>query len=289
MSIEERFEERDVRVGDLKGVVMLPAGPARAGLVLSDGSGPATRDAWQVVPAWLAERGVATLRHDKPDTWRAQSFADRAAEALTALAVLRREAAVERAGLIGYSQGGWVALAAAVTAPDRVGFVVTVSGPAVTPAEQERVRMERAMRAAGLSPEVIEAGLRWADERAARLLAGEAPEAVLRAQAAQRAEPWHPHVADGPYATAEDLGFVARNAAFDPADLLPFLPCPILAIFGGADELVPVERSVAVLGERLSGRHRGRNGLIVVPGAGHMPPPERFLPVLGEFIDLMSA
>ncbi|GGM86190.1 alpha/beta hydrolase family protein [Dactylosporangium sucinum] len=282
------FEERDVRVGDLEGVVMLPAGPARAGLVLSDGSGPAAKDAWQVVPAWLAERGVATLRHDQPrqpagDLWR------RADEALTALAVLRREAAVERAGVIGYSQGGWAALAAAVTAPDRVGFVVTVSGPAVTPAEQERVRMERAMRAAGLPPETIEAGLRWADERAARLLAGEVPEAVLRAQKAQRSEPWHPHVAGGPYATAEDLGFVARNAAFDPADLLPFLPCPILAIFGGADELVPVERSVEVLGQRLSGRHRGRNGLVVVPGAGHMPPPESFLPLLGEFIDLMSA
>ncbi|WP_238012221.1 alpha/beta hydrolase [Dactylosporangium sp. AC04546] len=283
------IEERPVKVGDLAGIVTVPEGPVRAGLVLSDGSGPATKDAWQVVPQWLAGRGVATLRHDKPATWRAQSFADRAAEALTALAVLRREAAVERAGVIGYSQGGWVALAAAVTAPDRVGFVVTVSGPAVTPAEQERVRMERAMRAAGLPPEDIEAGLRWADERAERVRSGTEPAAVLREQAALPAAPWHPFVTGAPYDTAEDLAFVARNLAFDPSDLLPFLPCPILAIFGGADELVPVERSVAVLGERLSGRHRGRNGLIVVPGAGHMPPPERFLPVLGEFIDLMSA
>ena len=102
----------DSAAGPLGAVLALPDRPARAGLVLADGSGPAVRDDWQGVPGWLAQRGVATLRHDKPGCggspgdWRAQSFADRAAESLAALAALRKQAGVERAGIIGYSQIG---------------------------------------------------------------------------------------------------------------------------------------------------------------------------------------
>jgi pimeloyl-ACP methyl ester carboxylesterase len=298
----------DSAMGPLNAILGMPDGPARGGLVLSDGSGPATRDAWQGVPGWLAARGIATLRHDKPGCggspgdWRAQTFADRATEALGALATLRKHAGVERAGLIGYSQGGWVSLLAAVTVPDQVDYVVTLGGPFVGTEEQERTLLARVMRRHGLPEASVQAGLAWADARAARLTAGEDPVSVHADQARFADRDWAAVVNDGPYATPEELGFFARTLSFDPPALLPFLRCPLLALFGADDEHVPVERSLQVLGARLPGLHRGRNGVGVFPGVGHMlyPVPPRagiplfeqlspaFLPLLGAFMERVA-
>jgi pimeloyl-ACP methyl ester carboxylesterase len=298
----------DSAMGPLNAILCTPPGPARIGLVLSDGSGPATRDEWQGVPGWLAARGIATLRHDKPGCggspgdFREQTLADRAAEGLAALAVLRKRAGVERAGLIGYSQGGWVALQAAVSAPEQVDFVVTLGGPFVGIEEQCRVHLERVMRRRGVPEEAIEAGLGYADDRAARLAAGEDPALVHADQARRAGEPWHAVVCGAPYDTPQALGFFARALPFDPEGLLPFLQCPLMAFFGADDENVPVERSLEVLGARLPARHRGRNGVAVLPGVGHMlyavPPlpgvalfeqlSPGFLPLLGDFLDRLA-
>jgi pimeloyl-ACP methyl ester carboxylesterase len=268
--------EHEVFVGALSGVICTPDAAPFAGLVLVDGSGPATRDDWDDMPEWFAAHGVATLRHDKPGCngspgdWRGQSFADRADEALSAVATLRAEPGVGRVGLIGYSQGGWISLLAAATAPQSVDFLVTISGPAVGIAEQERVRIERSLRATGGDDETVDAALRWVDERAARLAVGEPPERVFADQARYESKSWYPHVAEAPYDEPEQLGFFARAMAFDPAAVIPHLRCPILALFGSADESVPVERSVAVLAERLPSLHRGAHGIAVFPGADHM-------------------
>jgi len=299
--------EHSVHVGELNGIIAAPDGPPdlSTGLVLVDGSGPATRHAWGEMPLWFAGHGFATLRHDKPGCggspgdWREQTFAERAAEALTALRVLRAEAGVGCAGLIGYSQGGWIALLAAATAPHLVDFVVTVSGPTVGIAEQERVRLERGLRQSGLDESAVAEALRWVDERADRLAAGEAPVILLQDQAGYASRPWHAMVAEAPYADERELAFFARAMRFDPAAIVPLLRCPILACFGGADEQVPVERSVAILAERLPALRRGAHGIAVFPGADHMlfvddprPGVERymqlapaFLPMLGDFLE----
>ncbi|MEV4133622.1 alpha/beta hydrolase [Dactylosporangium sp. NPDC049742] len=286
--------ERDLTVGDLQAILTVPPDAPRAGLVLVDGSGPATRHDWVGIPGWLAGRGVATLRHDKPAGWWAQSFADRAAEALAAVAALRAETGVERVGLIGYSQGGWISFLAATGRPEAVDFVITVSGPAVGIAEQERVRIERALRRAGHPPAVVDEAMRWVDERAARLAVGDPPAQVLDAQHRHAGREWHDVAAAAPYDTVETLAFFAQALSFDPAAVVPHLRCPILALFGAADELVPVERSVAVLAERLSGLHRGRNAVAVLPGADHMlfvtegEHSPVFLSMLGAFLDLVA-
>lgn len=299
MPVQERDTSVRTAAGDLTAIIAVPDGPPRAGLVLVDGSGAATRHEWVGIPQWLAERGIATLRHDKPGCggspgdWREQSYADRAAEALDALTVLRAETGVERAGLIGYSQGGWISLIAATSRPQAVDLVITVSGPAVGVAEQERVRTERSLRRLGHPPAVVDEAMRWVDERAARLAVGDPPADVLAAQDRLAGRVWHEVVGAAPYDTVETLAFFARALGFDPAALIPHLRCPILAFYGAADELVPVERSVAVLAERLPGLHRGRNAVAVLPGADHMlfvaegEHSPVFLPMLGAFLDLL--
>ncbi|MET7418359.1 hypothetical protein [Dactylosporangium sp. NPDC005555] len=105
---------------------------------------------------------------------------------------------------------------------------------------------------------------------------------------------WHGIVSAAPYDTVETLAFFARAMSADPAALIPHLRCPILALFGAADEKVPVERSVAVLAERLPGLHRGSNAIAVLPGADHMlfvtegEHSPVFLPMLGAFLDLVA-
>jgi pimeloyl-ACP methyl ester carboxylesterase len=296
----------DSAAGPLSGVVTTPDDkPALScGLVLVDGSGPATRHVWGEMPSWFAELGVATLRHDKPGCggspgdWRTQTFDDRAADALTGAALLRNEADVDAVGLIGYSQGGWIALLAAAEQPAAVDFVVTVSGPTVGIAEQERVRLERALHHNGHDGPAVEEALRWVDERARRLAAGGSPAAILAEQARQTDRPWHAIVNEAPYADERELAFGASAMRFDPVDALAKIRCPVLALFGSADESVPVERSVAVLAANLPVLRLGAHGVAVFPGADHMlyvdhprPGVERltqlapaFLPMLGDFL-----
>ena len=113
------------------------------------------------------------LAHDKPGCgespgdWRKQTFDDRARESLAAVEVLRQQPGVDpsRVGLLGISQGGWISYIAASLAPERVSQLVSVSGPGVSVAEQERYRIECAV--AGNAE-----ALAWVDERTLRLLAG---------------------------------------------------------------------------------------------------------------------
>ena len=71
---------------------------------------------------------------------------------------------------------------------EKVDFLVTLGGPFVGVEEQERVLLGRVMRRHGLPEETVEAGLRWADERAARLAAGQ-DAALLFAEQTSHAGP----------------------------------------------------------------------------------------------------
>ena len=119
------------------------------------------------------------LTHDKPGCgespgdWLTQTFADRAHESLAALAVLRDHPAVSGrpVGLVGFSQGGWVSLLAGTLDEGRVDFIVSLSGPGVGTAEQDRDRIERELRARGTAEADVAEALGWIDERTQRLLA----------------------------------------------------------------------------------------------------------------------
>ncbi|NDL59129.1 alpha/beta hydrolase family protein [Phytoactinopolyspora mesophila] len=263
--------------GALNAVVRVPelTGPL-PGVVLVDGAGDGDRWDWGGWPEWISEAGAVVLRHDKPGCggspghWTEQTLHDRAQETLAAVEVLRGHPAVsgEPVGLYGISQGGWVALLAAVLGEGQVDFVVSHSGPGVTPAAQERIRLERDLAAAGHSPDVIAEAMSWVDERAARLISGEAPETILADQSRHSDRSWYPAIASGAYDAAAVLAFAGRIFDFDPVTVLPKVSCPVLALFGGSDELIPVEASVAAFAANLPERP-GRHGLAVFPRGDH--------------------
>jgi uncharacterized protein len=169
-------------------------------------------------------------------------------------------------GLVGFSQGGWVSLLAATLDAGLVDFVISLSGPGVSPAEQDRVRIERTLRAGAMSEADIAEALSWIDERARRLRTGEDVTRVLADQARFSTRAWYEGATqyfDNPMA----LGFLARILDFDPVPVLRDVSCPVLALFGADDTLVPVADSVIAYATQL--RAQPEHGIAVFPGADH--------------------
>jgi uncharacterized protein len=264
--------------GELRALIQVPDGVMTPlpGLVLVDGSGEGAADDWGEWPDRFLDCEAVVLTHDKPGCgaspgdWLAQTFLDRAHESLSALRVLRSHPAVadQPVGLVGFSQGGWVSLLAASLDDELVDFVVSISGPGVGPADQERYRIERELRAQGVNDENVAEALAWIDERARRLLGGEDVASVLADQARFSDRAWYAGATqffDNPVA----LGFLARNLDFDPLPVLEQVTCPVLALHGAADTLVPVPASVAAYAEHLRRLPGDLHGIVSFPGADH--------------------
>lgn len=255
-------------VRDLRAGIWRP--DEKTGLVVVDGSGDGAFDQFGDWPERLAACGAAVLVHDKPGCggspghWSEQTLDDRAAESLAAVEVLRRRIGDGPVGLFGISQGGWVSLLAAATGA--VDFVVTLSGPGVSPAAQERVRIMKDLQGDGVGAADVAEALDWLDERTRRLLTGEPVADVLAYQRRFAGRPWFT-IATRHFDTPATMGFLAGIIGFEPATVLPRVPCPVLALFGAADPMIPVPESVAAFATHLP--PRPENGIAVFPGADH--------------------
>jgi len=64
------------------------------------------------------------------------------------------------------------------------------------------------------------------------------------------------------YDRPERVAFFARNMDVDPVAHLAGLDLPVLALFGGADDIIPVPESVTAFAPHTA-------GLAVFPGADH--------------------
>lgn len=262
--------------GDLRALLhmssVLSDDEPRPGVVLVDGSGDGVCDDWGGWPERVASCDAVVLTYDKPGCggspghWTQQSMADRAVEALAAVEVLRADPRCQGqpVGLLGVSQGGWASLlASAIGGTD---FVVSVSGPGVSPAAQERDRISREL--AGLPSQEHADAMAWVDERCARLVAGEPVDAVLADQQRFTGCSWYSAVSVA-YDTQDDLAFVAGMLDFDPVPVLRSVTSPVLALFGGSDPLIPVTESVAAYAENLAALDGVSHGLAVFPRANH--------------------
>jgi uncharacterized protein len=205
-----------------------------------------------------------------PGRWTEQTLEDRARESLEAVRVLRTAptTAGQPAGLYGISQDGWVALLAAALEPDAADFVVCHSGPGTTPAQQERDRIEAWLREAGHDDATVSDGLSWVDARA-DLLRGDGPVGtILAEQAGFEDRPWYEIVTAHAYDHPAILGFVRGILDFDPTTVMPQVRCPVLALWGGNDTVVPAQTSLRAFPEHLP-PNPAAHGFAVFPGADH--------------------
>jgi uncharacterized protein len=220
------------------------------------GSGASDRDNDTFFPPirqHLLAAGVAVASFDKRGVggssgrWEDAAIAEQADDALACLeGLVSQVGGSAPVGLFGHSQGGWVVVDAAARSPD-VAFVVTSSGPGVTPGEQERHAIRAYMRRADLPATELEEVERYFDRLVSMLRAG-----VSLADARRRVE------AEGFPSALEALSLpvlpddeaewklLAAMVDYDPRGALERIAVPVLALFGADDPIVPVDASIAV-------------------------------------------
>jgi pimeloyl-ACP methyl ester carboxylesterase len=235
----------------LAGTLWCPAGDAVAGVLMHPGSGPSDRDNDVLFPPireHLLEAGIAVCSFDKrgvggsTGSWLDAGIAEQADDLLAGLAVFESESPPGLPlGLFGHSQGGWVVIEAAARGFP-VAFVITNSGPGVSPPRQERYSLANKL-AEGAEVEAL------ATYDAVVAVMSDCP--TLDEGLAQL------DAADVPYRELPGLEFMFEDEAiwhlcakifdYDTSPAQSRIHAPVLALFGAADKVTPAEESVAAL------------------------------------------
>jgi pimeloyl-ACP methyl ester carboxylesterase len=236
-----RFQNREQDIG-LAGMLFAPPGPGPyPAVVIIHGSGDSRRDnRWYLtLTHFLQDHGVMVLLPDKRGSeqsageWRSASMEDLATDTLAAVEWLRsrREHRISALGVIGMSQGGWIAPITAARSRE-IDCIVSMVGSAVTPKQQllyeEKLNLEQMGVLPGLSGLVV----------------------VVSTLSIR-------HLRQKPFWDA--------NADFDPLPYWESLDGPALALFGSEDSNTPTSDSV----ERLRSLQKPNIRIRVYDRSGH--------------------
>jgi dienelactone hydrolase len=216
------YEEIEFANGDLQlaGMLFKPKGESQWPVaVIIHGSGPSFRgNTWYLsVAQHLQQNGVAVLLPDKRGSeqsegnWVGVGFDELATDTLAAVDFVRSRPEFERSpiGLVGMSQGGWIAPVAASQDPG-VAFVVSMSGATVPTARQ--LLHEEIFNISAYTWPFI-----------ARMLAPISSKQILK------------------------MDHVKAYADFDPVPYWQKTEARKFFAFGGGDTNVPVEESLEVI------------------------------------------
>lgn len=200
--------------------------------------GPLTDAGWRVVT--YDERGWGQTTNTEPFT-----YWDLADDVLA----LMDHLGIDTAVLGGMSQGGFLTLRAALTAPGRVRAMVLVDSEANALSDEDRAQFQGLFDAAlamGLAGEVgdLLQGVLFAP--------GYAGAAIWRAK-------WNARPVTA-WAAAKECLFERDSVA----DRLGEITCPALVVHGEVDAAIPIER-----GREMADNLGGPTTFVEVPGAGH--------------------
>ena len=297
-------EEIEFQNGDLTfaGTLTLPEGDGPfPAFVLISGSGAQDRDEniygfkiFGILADTLTRNGIAVLRYDdrgvggSDGSLEDSTSEDLAGDVLAAVEYLkaRPEIDISQIGLLGHSEGGYIAPMVAARSQD-VSMIVLLSGPAMPGEEVIYDQLELLSRADGASEEEISQAL-------------EDQQAVFEALFAG-GEEWenykleiHQRIVDQldalPETQKEALGDLDAYAeivyqtqisqlesawyrfflTYDPAVDLEKVSVPVLAFYGGLDLQVPAEENKALLEEALASGGNTQVTTIVIPEANHL-------------------
>jgi uncharacterized protein len=247
--------------GSLAGSLLRPSSAAAPfpAVVMITGSGsysyrkalqPGAPSHWKTAAEACLEKGWMVLFLEKrgvngsEGSWKRQSFAGRAEDAVAGVRHLRARADVipERVGLCGHSQGGWIVQLAAALYPEEVAFVISLAGPNISVRQQIIDDLANEWRCKGI---------------------GEV--SILKKEKRLKAK-------FGFYAGLSRLvkiGYLSRIINYDPVDIGARIRCPVLALYGEYDSLVLPETNAPLL---RAGLEKGGNAhfqIVIIPGASH--------------------
>jgi uncharacterized protein len=206
----------------LSGMLILPEGqgPFPTAIIIH-GSGTSRRNSvWYLsVAKHLQRHGIAVLLPDKRGSeksegeWLGASFEDLATDTISAIDFVKQQQMFKysKIGLLGMSQGGWIAPVVAAQTDD-VSFVVSMSGAAVTTEEQ-------------LLHEEIYNIAPYTYKFLAKIIAPISSRNLMK------------------------MAFFIPIAGFDPIPYWKNVNVPVFIALGGNDKNVPVETSIQRLKE----------------------------------------
>lgn len=266
-------------------LVMLRGGRPKALAVWIDGSNndPSTDDA--VWPYELARRGVAVFVYDKRGTGASAGalsadFHVRARDTAAAVTEARRLApGVGKVGVIGGSQGGWVAPLTATLTP--LDFVIPAFAMAEGSIAQDRQLVEAQLRQAGFPDADLAkaAALTMLTERVVRSNFQDGFTELDAFRARHGDEPWlktlQPRSYTGILLTMSSADAKAGGAAASQGLSFDYEPRPVIEtikprqlwLLGGSDRQAPNAGTQAILREVQQRRHDV--SVVVFPKADH--------------------
>jgi uncharacterized protein len=240
----------------LYGELFAPEKP-QALVVMVFGAGQDSAVAYTYVQHLLSYYGIAAFVYDKRGTGKSTGrftvdFSELADDALAAMAHARKllDAPGVPVGLMGESQGGWIAPLAAVRAP--VDFVIASYGLAISPLEEDRFEVMNELRAKRYDDSVVAKGRELTDITGRIMLSRftDGLEDLRKFKAAHASEKWLQEVEGdftGPLLRSPDdqfeelrklLGFDAI-LDYDAQAALRRVQVPMLWIVAGKDTEAP--------------------------------------------------
>ena len=264
----------------LTGTLYRPAGPGpHPALVMLQGSGEADLDSGGYFPLirdHFVQNGIAVFSWDKPGVggssgdWRQRDLFDRATEAIDAVRCLRDQPGIDpaRVGIWGHSQGGWIGPLAASQTPD-LTFLIVNSGPGISVQAQNLYGIEHTLRRDGASePEITDAIAFMNAVNDAAMNARPYEEVVATILEPAQGTPGETYFGEIDVDLWQFFIRILRRP-YDPATTLERIDCPVLALFGERDVLVPAAESTRIFEAAFEKAGNTDVTIITFPGADH--------------------
>ncbi len=249
-------------LGPLKGTMLSPASDRLAMMLIIPGSGPTDRDGnnplgvkastYRLLAEGLAERGVGTVRIDKRGLaasgaavadGNAVTIDDYVADVGAWSDVIRKETGEACVWLLGHSEGGLIALAAAQKLPDICGLtLVSTAGRPLGEVLQTQLRANPAN--APILPQAMAA--------------------IASLEAGKRVDVAGMHPALMPLFAPQVQGFLINAFSYDPAKLIAAVTKPVAIVQGRRDMQVGVDDA-----ERLK-QAAPKAELVLLPDVNHV-------------------
>lgn len=248
----QSFTEEEVRIQNgsvtlgASLVVPITPGPHPA-VVLVHGSSSVTRDFFGPIAYLLAQKGIAVLSYDKRGVgastghWMDGNFQDLAGDALAAVQFMKSRKDIDPStiGLLGISQGGWIAPLAASQSKD-VAFLVLVSAAFVSPAEQIVQSQEAELRVMRVGEEEIAEASAKVRSQLDWLRSDQALKELEPQLDQLRRQPDAKLYSEQGLENPRYLLWLRRVMDYDPVPALQKTSCPVLLIYGELDRTVPM-------------------------------------------------
>jgi len=201
----------------------------------------------------LASNGIGVLLYDKrgcgksTGNWEYSTFNELADDAIAALKFLknRKDLNISKVGFLGTSQGGWISTIAANKTTD-CSFVILNVGPSVSLFEQDIHRVQYGMTEDGWEKTIVDSAVTYTKLyfKYAETNKDKDWKALEKYFNAIKSKEWAEYVNIPNGQNDEDIIWWRKNA-FDPANYLSNIKCPVLSIFGEKDILVPPKENEA--------------------------------------------